>query len=82
MLHSDDSILLVGIINIHLIIYKNENNIQIHVNALSNSNAKSLSIYPSFLPPYPFPSKSRMDRRSSCHKFDKAAINLYLYHLR
>lgn len=35
-----------------------------------------------FYPPYPFPSKSRMDRRSSCHKFDKAAINLYLYHLR
>lgn len=83
MLHSDDSILLVGIIHIHLIKYKNEYNIQIHVNALSNSNAKSLSIHPSFLPPpYPFPSKSRMDRRSSCHKFDKAAINLYLYHLR
>lgn len=51
MLHSDDSILLVGIIHIHLIKYKNEYNIQIHVNALSNSNAKSLSIHPSFLPP-------------------------------
>lgn len=71
MLHSDDSILLVGIIHIHLIKYKNEYNIQIHVNALSNSNAKSLSIYPSFLPPPPTLSPLNQEWIG-----DQAAINL------
>lgn len=72
MLHSDDSILLVGIIHIHLIKYKNEYNIQIHVNALSNSNAKSLSIYPSFLPPPP----STLSPLNQEWIGDQAAINL------
>lgn len=71
MLHSDDSILLVGIIHIHLIKYENEYNIQIHVNALSNSNAKSLSIYPSFLPPPPTLSPLNQEWIG-----DQAAINL------
>lgn len=70
MLHSDDSILIVGIIHIHLIKFKNEYNIQIHVNAQSNSNAKSLSIYPSFLPP---PTLSPLNQEWIG---DQAAINL------
>lgn len=70
MLHSDDSILLLGIIHIHLIKYKNEYNIQIHVYALSNSNAKSLSIYPSFLP---LPTLSPLNQEWIG---DQAAINL------
>lgn len=53
MFHSEDSIVLVGLMHIHLIKYKMEYNLQIQVNAPFNSNAKSLGIYPSSLPPTP-----------------------------